>query len=93
MKKNCWDVMNCEWQPDSLKIDEVGVCPAVKDSRFNGLHGGKNAGRVCWMIAGTLCGSKAQGTYAQKYKNCIKCDFYKLVKIEEGLDFKMLVRP
>jgi hypothetical protein len=45
------------------------------------------------MIAGTLCGGKVQGDYAQKYKSCINCEFYKLVKKEEGLDFKMLVRP
>ena len=93
MKKNCWEVMECDWQPDDIKKDKLGVCPAVEDSRFNGLHGGKNAGRTCWMIAGTLCGGKVQGTYAQKYKSCIECEFYKLVKKEEGLDFKMLVRP
>ncbi|MHA2035918.1 MAG: two-CW domain-containing protein [Promethearchaeota archaeon] len=92
MKKNCWEVMACDWQPDYLIEDESGVCPAVKDDRFNGLHGGKNAGRTCWMIAGTLCGGKVQGTYAQKYNSCIECGFYKLVKKEEGLDFKMLVR-
>ena len=93
MKKNCWEVMNCEWKPENLKIDELGVCPAVVDSRYNGLNGGKNAGRACWMIAGTLCGGKVQGTYAQKYKSCIQCEFYKLVKKQEGRDFKMLVRP
>ena len=93
MKKNCWEFMECEWQPEGPKIDEIGVCPAVVDSRFNGLHGGKNAGRVCWMIAGTLCGGKVQGDYAQKHKSCIECEFYRLVKKEEGLDFKMLVRP
>ncbi|MHA2288353.1 MAG: two-CW domain-containing protein [Promethearchaeota archaeon] len=93
MKKNCWEFMECEWQPNGSKQDEIGICPAVVDNRFNGLHGGKNAGRVCWMIAGTLCGGKAQGVYAQKYKMCVQCEFYRLVKREEGLDFKMLVKP
>lgn len=93
MKKNCWNYMDCGSQPNNLKFDELGVCPAIKDKRFDGIHGGINAGRACWMIAGTLCGGKAQGTYAQKYKSCIMCDFYKLVKKEEGLEFKMLVKP
>lgn len=93
MKQNCWEVMKCERHSDGLKIDELGACPGAGDSRFNGLHGGKNAGRTCWMIAGTLCGGKIQGTTAQKHKNCITCEFYKLVKKEEGLDFKMLVKP
>ena len=93
MKKNCWEFMKCEWQPVHSKIDEIGVCPAVVDNRFNGLHDGKNAGRVCWMIAGTLCGGKVQDDYAQKHKSCIECEFYRLVKKEEGLDFKMLVKP
>ena len=93
MKKNCWEFMKCEWQPEGPKIDEIGVCPAVVDSSFTGLHGGKNAGRVCWMIAGAFCGGRVQGEYAKKYKNCIKCEFYRLVVKEEGLAFKMLVRP
>ncbi|MHA2280507.1 MAG: two-CW domain-containing protein [Promethearchaeota archaeon] len=93
MKKNCWEVMGCEWQPEGMKIEELGVCPSVVDRRFDGIHNGKNAGRTCWMIAGTLCGGKVQGNYAQKYQSCIECGFYKLVKKEEGLEFKMLVRP
>jgi hypothetical protein len=83
--------MECGWHPDD--IDRIGICPAVVDSKFDRVHDGKNAGRACWMIAGTLCGGKVQGTYAQKQKSCITCNFYQLVKKEEGLDFKMLVRP
>ena len=93
MKKNCWEFMKCEWQSADPNIDEMEVCPSVVDNRFNGLHGGKNAGRACWMIAGTLCGGKVQGTHAQKYKSCIQCEFYNLVKRQEGLGFRMLVRP
>jgi hypothetical protein len=91
MKINCWEVMECGWHPDD--IDKIGVCLAAVDSKLDEVNGGKNAGRACWMIAGTLCGGKVQGTYAQKYKNCITCEFYKQVKKEEGIDFKMLVRP
>ena len=42
-----------------------------------------NAGRACWAIAGSLCGGKIQGTYAQKLNNCWRCDFMNKVKQEE----------
>jgi len=34
--------------------------------------------------AGTLCGGKTQGTYAQKLGSCMSCDFYLAVRGEEG---------
>ncbi|MFW9968913.1 MAG: two-CW domain-containing protein [Candidatus Odinarchaeota archaeon] len=90
MKVNCWEVMNCGWQFENK--DKIEMCPVIVNSKYNGINGGKNAGRACWMIAGTLCGGKVQGTYAQKYKNCITCEFYNRVKKEENLDFKMLIK-
>ncbi len=45
---------------------------------------GKNGGHVCWVLAGTFCGGKVQGTYAMKLTNCMQCDFYSLVMEEEG---------
>ena len=30
----------------------------------------------CWQIAGTFCGGKVQGTFAQKFGNCTECDVY-----------------
>jgi hypothetical protein len=32
-------------------------------------------------------GGKIQGTYANKLLNCVKCEFYTLVKQEEGNGF------
>ena len=28
-------------------------------------------------MAGTFCGDKVQGSFAQKMKSCVKCQFYK----------------
>jgi hypothetical protein len=50
---------------------------------LDGVHGGTKAGRGCWVIAGSLCGGKIQGTYAQKLVNCWRCDFMNTVKKEE----------
>ena len=37
---------------------------------------GKEATR-CWQIAGTFCGGKVQGAFAQKYMNCAECNVFK----------------
>jgi hypothetical protein len=88
-KVNCWELKKCGREPGGAKTDELGVCTAATEIRTDGINGGKNAGRICWTIAGTLCGGKVQGTFASKLVNCLECDFYKLVCQEEGDDLKM----
>lgn len=82
-KQNCWQFKKCGREPGGAKIKELGVCPAATEKRLDAAHGGTNAGRSCWVLAGTLCMGKVQGTFATKYKNCEICDFYKKVKEEE----------
>jgi hypothetical protein len=89
LKMNCWQVKNCGRQPGGPKAAELGVCPAAT-AGSSGTNGGNHAGRVCWALAGTLCGGKVQGTFAQKVANCIQCPFYLTVKQEEGSAFKLL---
>jgi hypothetical protein len=83
-KQNCWEFKNCGRQQGGAKAAELGVCSASLESRANGINGGKNGGRSCWAIAGTLCGGKVQGSFASKVINCMKCEFYQLVGAEEG---------
>jgi len=78
MIKNCWEFMHC---------DTESSCPAFSEKRLDGIHGGKNAGRCCWVITGTLCPDIPSGKYAQKFGACEKCDFYNYVKKEEALNF------
>ena len=68
---------------DVESLSELGVCPAATETRVNGVHGGKNAGRACWAIAGTLCGGKVQGTFAAKLGACTACEVYRAVIAEE----------
>lgn len=92
MKKlNCWEFHRCGREPGGANAAGQGVCPAATDKRLNGTYGGINAGRACWVIAGTMCEGRVQGTYAQKLGDCGKCDFYALVKKEEGKDFLMTI--
>ncbi|MHC5057406.1 MAG: two-CW domain-containing protein [Planctomycetota bacterium] len=74
--------------PGGAKAETLGVCPAASEARASGLNGGRSGGRACWAIAGTLCGGKVQGTFAEKFSNCLECDFYMSVRDEEGADFK-----
>lgn len=87
-KKNCWEFMKCGREPGGARTD-LGICAAAVEHRLNRIHEGWNAGRACWIVAGTLCGGQEQGTFAQKYHNCEKCDFYKTVKAEERHQFTL----
>jgi hypothetical protein len=84
MSANCWDVKKCGRQPGGSRALELGVCPASTDVRADGLNGGHNGGRICWALTGTLCGGKVQGSFAAKLTNCMDCEFYKLVRTEQG---------
>lgn len=86
-KKNCWEFKKCGRQPKGEKVKELGTCPSATTHELDGVHGGFNAGRACWVVNSTLCGNAVQGTFAKKYANCFECDFYKSVAAEEGLKF------
>ena len=88
-KLNCWEMKKCGREPNGAKANELGVCPSATDTQNAGKNSGTNGGRYCWRIAGTLCGGKVQGTFAQKATNCSKCDFYISVKSEEGHNFTL----
>ena len=88
-KANCWEVKKCGRQPGGAKVAELGACPAAQ-ADTSGANNGTRGGRFCWAIAGTLCGGKIQGTFAQKVANCMACEFYLAVRREEGAAFKLI---
>jgi len=87
-KLNCWEFMKCGREPGGVKNNELGICPASIEGRTDGIHGGANGGRACWAIAGTFCGDKIQGTFARKFEDCMKCEFYRGVMNEEIANYK-----
>ena len=84
---NCWDFKKCGRETNGSKTVGLGVCPAATNFTHNNKNGGKSAGRYCWKVAGTLCGGKVQGSFADKMGNCTKCDFFSLVKQDQGAAF------
>ena len=62
---NCWEFKKCGREKSGSKEREFGICPAYT----------QGAGEACWLVAGTMCGGKVQGTYAQKLGTCVSCDF------------------
>jgi hypothetical protein len=88
-KQNCWEYKKCGRQPGGNHTADLGLCPATVEEKLAGVHDGTNGGRACWVVAGTLCKGEKQGTFAQKYKNCELCDFYRTVKKEEFPGFQL----
>jgi rubrerythrin len=83
-KSNCWEFKRCGRQPAGIYEHGLGVCPVTLERRLDGIHDGVSAGRACWVVAGTMCCGEIQGTFAQKFGDCRKCDFYGSVREEEG---------
>jgi hypothetical protein len=86
-KLNCWEFTKCGREQGGLLAEEMGVCHAATVKRMDGINSGKNGGRICWAIAGTLCEGKLEGTHASRSCGCRLCDFYIKVKEEEGKNF------
>ena len=83
-KLNCWEYKNCGREPGGENVHSLGVCPAAVATDADCINGGQNAGRVCWIVAGTMCEGEVMGTFAAKFHDCLRCDFYGHVVREEG---------
>jgi diguanylate cyclase (GGDEF)-like protein len=55
------NLMKC-WEVKNCKSTE---CPSYKSENLR-----------CWQVAGTFCGGKVQGVFAQKYGDCRTCSVY-----------------
>lgn len=86
-KLNCWEIEKCGREPGGIKTNELGICPASLEEKYNGVNNGAKGGRVCWYIAGTFCKGEKQGSFAQKQMSCMNCDVFKQVRDEEGMQF------
>ena len=88
-KRNCWEETECGREPGGARAHERGPCPAATDTTSDRINAGRNAGRFCWAIPGTLCDERVQGTYRDKETSCRKCAFFRRVMYEEGPHFQL----
>jgi hypothetical protein len=88
-KLNCWEFNRCGREPEGAGVRDHGVCPAATAKRLDGVHGGTNGGRACWVVGGTLCNGRVQETFVKKYDGCLECDFYNRVRSEEASGFQL----
>ena len=86
-KTNCWEFFECGRQKGGRHIKKLGVCPASVEASLDRIHGGRNGGRACWVVEGTVCGGTVAGNFSRKYPLCLSCDFFKVVREEEGSGF------
>ena len=71
---NCWEIKKCGRQSGGKKEDHLGECIASKEGM----------GHSCWAVAGTLCGGKIQGTFAQKIGFCTFCEVHEMYNRSRG---------
>jgi hypothetical protein len=84
LKMNCWEYMASGRHWDGNGKEGCSQCPVPQMTNYDGINGGRNGGRACWIITGTLCDRDVQLTFAHKLATCLRCDFYLWVKEEEG---------
>lgn len=87
LKRNCWDYYGCEREAKGNSGKDSDVCPACLEAKLNGIHGGRNGGRACWIVKGTTCGSRIKRMFVPKFIICELCDFKKSVMDEESKNF------
>lgn len=81
---NCWEFKHCGREAGGIRSAESGICPASTCTKADRINYGRNGGRICWAITGTLCRGKPERDQNGKWAGCIGCDFYRLVQSEEG---------
>ena len=92
MRINCWEAKCCGREPRDDGGSEMDICPVFDALEYDGVNDGQYGGRFCWVVAGTLCEGRVQGEFAQKFIDCMSCDFYALVVHEQGVH-SVVVNP
>lgn len=65
-------------------MPELGVCAIAACAAANGLHHGRNGGRVCWAIPGGCGTCTGNATVLEKIRTCVTCEFFRLVQEQEA---------
>jgi len=60
-----------------LENPSIPTCWEIKHCREKDCPAFGQRNVRCWYVAGTQCNDKKQGKFAEKYRNCKKCEVYK----------------
>ena len=88
---NCWEFKECGREPGGENAQELGVCRASIEDKFNNINLGVNAGRYCWKIKLSEDNHNSSDKTLSTIVDCIECDFLIKVKTEEKNKFNFLV--
>jgi len=83
-KDNCWDYMKCGKGPDENGKNKFIMCPVVFHEAANGLNGGVNGGRLCWLVASKKKYGEMKHLNQKRTDPCFFCEFHYKVMAEEG---------
>lgn len=83
-RENCWEFKKCGREIGGVNAGRDGVCPAAGNFSADGFCDGKNGGRACIYVIGTLCDGEQWQAYENKEKRCGKCEFYQKLKREHA---------
>lgn len=84
-KQNCWEFMKCGRGPDDQREEGKETCPVAAATEADGLAGGVNGGRLCWVVADTCCRHLIKCSDTHHESSCFSCEFRYKVQVEEGL--------
>ena len=84
LRMNCWEYMASGRHRDGSGKEGCSQCPVPQMTNYDGINGGRNGGRACWIITGTLGDRDVQMTFSHKLATCLKCNVYIAIKEEEG---------
>lgn len=82
--KNCWEKKKCGREPGGVNEARLGICPAALYALSDGFLGGRNGGRACIFIVGSLASQGQQHSCVmlqnKKSPDCFRCDFFNSLK-------------
>lgn len=79
---NCWEFNNCGMEPGGIFAKIHGPCPVPQLMKYDGVNGGRGAGRTCWTLMNSTS-FKSPFVCRNSRLSCFQCRFYQRVQAEE----------
>ncbi len=83
-KINCWEFRNCGMEPGGIFARLHGECKVPKSMKYDGVNGGRAAGRTCWLVMNDS-NHRCSKYCLHSRQSCTNCEFYIRVMAEEEL--------